>query len=133
MHSFLSSLFSSSGSFKVSRSFNRDKFPRRDAFPPSVPKNRKRRQSELQIEKYIIPSSRNFYKNFKFSYLYTFRDEWDRDQWSQFGEQNRTVLRFLSIVSAWVQFILIYSLERFIYYLLSKVQLQAKWTTIISG
>lgn len=94
MYSF-QSLFSSNGSFKVSRSFNRDKFSRRDAFP----KNRKRRQSELQIEKYIIPSSHNFYKNLKFSYLYTFRDEWDRDQWSQFREQNRTV-RFLSIVSA---------------------------------
>lgn len=74
MHSF-QSLFSSSGSFKVSRSFKRDKFPRRDAFPPSLPENRKRRQSGLQIEKYIIHPSHNFYENLKLSYLYTFRDE----------------------------------------------------------
>jgi len=40
---------------KVSRSFNRDKSPRRDAFPPLLSGSRKhRRQSELQIEKYII-------------------------------------------------------------------------------
>lgn len=96
MHSFRF-LFSSSGSFKVSRSFNRDKFSRRDAFPPSVPENRKRRQSELQIERYIIRPSHNFYENFKFSYLCTFRDEWDRDdQWSR-NLENRTKIFINSI------------------------------------
>lgn len=66
MHS-LQPLFPSNAPSKVSRSFNRDKSPRRDVFPPLLSGSRKRRrQSELQIEKYIIRTSHNFYENFKF-------------------------------------------------------------------
>lgn len=138
MHSFRS-LFSSSGPSKVFRSFNRDKSPRRDAFPPPpLPESRKRRQSELQIEKYIIRTSHNFYENLSqiFLFIYFYRDGWSQPSAAivQFEEHNRRISRFLSIIaSAWAQFILIYSLERFIYYPLSKVQLQAKSTTINSG
>lgn len=103
MHSFRS-LFSSSGPSKVSRSFNRDKFPRRDAFPPPLPESRKRRrQSELQIEKYIIRTSHNFYENLSqiFLFMYFYRDGWSRRSAAiaQFEEHNRKISRFLSIIA----------------------------------
>lgn len=103
MHSF-QSLFSSSGPSKVSRSFNRDKFPRRDAFPPPLPESRKRRrQSELQIEKYIIRTSHNFYDNLSqiFLFMYFYRDGWSRPSAAiaQFEEHNRKISRFLSIIA----------------------------------
>jgi len=57
-------------SSKVSRFFNRDKFPCCGAFPSLLPVSRKRRrQSELWMGKYIVHKSRKFYGNLKFSCL----------------------------------------------------------------